>query len=114
MPLRDEFLCRKPCADSYWELKTVSVTVHSAPGLCESPSLGGSVSGEIRPTFRIVIEEQGKHSLRAHMGSGGGRGTCIPSPVKSLERHEIASYKFKLSFSEKNIEELADNSFRYP
>ncbi len=32
-----------------------------------------AVSGEIRTDVPIVVEEQGKHSLRAHMGSGGGR-----------------------------------------
>src|SRR6266849_3698829 len=32
-----------------------------------------AASGEIRTDIPIVIEEQGKHSLRAHMGSGGGR-----------------------------------------
>jgi len=37
--------------------------------LVEAPA----VSGEIRSDIPIVIEEQGKHSLRAHMGNGGGR-----------------------------------------
>ena len=32
-----------------------------------------AVSGQIRAQIPIVIEEQGKHSLRAHMGNGGGR-----------------------------------------
>ncbi len=32
-----------------------------------------AISGEIRADIPIVIEEQGKHSLRAHIGNGGGR-----------------------------------------
>jgi DUF4097 and DUF4098 domain-containing protein YvlB len=32
-----------------------------------------AVTGEIRTDIPIMIEEQGKHALRANMGSGGGR-----------------------------------------
>jgi DUF4097 and DUF4098 domain-containing protein YvlB len=32
-----------------------------------------AVSGEIRTDIPIMIEEQGKHTLRAQLGSGGGR-----------------------------------------
>ena len=32
-----------------------------------------AVSGQIKTDVPIVIEEQGKHSLRARMGNGGGR-----------------------------------------
>jgi hypothetical protein len=32
-----------------------------------------AVSGEIKADVPIIIEEQGKHSLRARMGNGGGR-----------------------------------------
>jgi hypothetical protein len=32
-----------------------------------------AVSGQITTEVPIVIEEQGKHSLRARMGNGGGR-----------------------------------------
>ena len=32
-----------------------------------------AVSGDIRTDIPIVVEEQDKHSLRAHIGNGGGR-----------------------------------------
>jgi hypothetical protein len=32
-----------------------------------------ATSGNIRTDIPIVVEEQGKHSLRAHVGNGGGR-----------------------------------------
>jgi DUF4097 and DUF4098 domain-containing protein YvlB len=63
-----------PGADSYWELKTISGTVQlGVPASANLHLSAEAVSGEIRTDIPIVIEEQGKHSLRAHMGSGGGR-----------------------------------------
>jgi DUF4097 and DUF4098 domain-containing protein YvlB len=63
-----------PGANSYWELKTVSGTVQlGVPASANLHLSAEAVSGEIRTDIPIVIEEQGKHSLRAHMGSGGGR-----------------------------------------
>jgi DUF4097 and DUF4098 domain-containing protein YvlB len=63
-----------PGADSYWELKTVSGAVQlGVPASANLHLSAEAVSGEIRTDIPIVIEEQGKHSLRAHMGSGGGR-----------------------------------------
>jgi DUF4097 and DUF4098 domain-containing protein YvlB len=63
-----------PGADSYWELKTVSGGVQfSVPSSANFHLSAEAVSGEIRADIPIVIEEQGKRSLRAHMGSGGGR-----------------------------------------
>ncbi len=63
-----------PGADSYWELKTLSGAVHlGVPASANLHLSAEAVSGEIRTDIPIVIEEQGKHSLRAHMGSGGGR-----------------------------------------
>ena len=63
-----------PGADSYWELRTVSGTVQlGVPASANLHLSAEAVSGEIRTDIPIVIEEQGKHSLRAHMGSGGGR-----------------------------------------
>jgi len=63
-----------PNADSYWELRTVSGTVQlGVPASANLHLSAEAVSGEIRTDIPIVIEEQGKHSLRAHMGSGGGR-----------------------------------------
>jgi len=63
-----------PGADSYWELKTVSGGVQlKVPTTANFHLSAEAVSGEIRTDIPIVIEEQGKHSLRAHLGSGGGR-----------------------------------------
>jgi DUF4097 and DUF4098 domain-containing protein YvlB len=63
-----------PRADSFWELKTVSGGVQfSVPASANFHLSAEAVSGEIRADIPIVIEEQGKHSLRAHMGNGGGR-----------------------------------------
>lgn len=63
-----------PGADSFWELKTVSGGVQfSVPPSANFHLSAEAVAGEIRADIPIVIEEQGKHSLRAHMGNGGGR-----------------------------------------
>jgi DUF4097 and DUF4098 domain-containing protein YvlB len=63
-----------PGANSYWELKTVSGAVQlGVPASANLHLSAEASSGEIRTDIPIVIEEQGKHSLRAHMGSGGGR-----------------------------------------
>ena len=63
-----------PSGNSYWDLKTVSGTVEIAvPPASNFHFSSNSVSGQIRAQIPIVIEEQGKHSLRAHMGDGGGR-----------------------------------------
>jgi DUF4097 and DUF4098 domain-containing protein YvlB len=63
-----------PGAETYWELRTVSGGVQfSVPASANFHLSAEAVSGEIRADIPIVIEEQGKHSLRAHMGNGGGR-----------------------------------------
>jgi DUF4097 and DUF4098 domain-containing protein YvlB len=63
-----------PGANSYWELKTVSGTVQlGVPASANLHLSAEATSGEIRTDIPIVVEEQSKHSLRAHMGSGGGR-----------------------------------------
>jgi DUF4097 and DUF4098 domain-containing protein YvlB len=63
-----------PGANSYWELKTVSGSVHlSVPATANFHLSAQAVSGEIRADIPIMIEEQGKHSLRARMGNGGAR-----------------------------------------
>jgi DUF4097 and DUF4098 domain-containing protein YvlB len=63
-----------PSADSFWELKSISGAVQlGVPASANLHLSAEAVSGEIRTDIPIVIEEQGKHSLRAHMGSGGGR-----------------------------------------
>jgi len=63
-----------PSAGSYWELKTVSGGVQLVvPASANLHLSAEAVSGDIRSDVPIVVEEQSKHSLRAHMGSGGGR-----------------------------------------
>jgi DUF4097 and DUF4098 domain-containing protein YvlB len=63
-----------PGADNFWELKTLSGGVQlGVPASANLHLSAEATSGEIRTDIPIVVEEQGKHSLRAHMGSGGGR-----------------------------------------
>jgi hypothetical protein len=63
-----------PSSNRYWELKTVSGSVdiqvpHSASFLLSAEA----TSGDIRTSIPVIIEEQNKHSLRAHVGSSSGR-----------------------------------------
>src|SRR5256714_1143597 len=68
------FVQGNPGADNYWELRTVSGAVQlGVPASANLHLSAEAVSGEIRTDIPIVIEEQGKHSLRAHMGTGAGR-----------------------------------------
>ncbi|HKD50439.1 MAG TPA: DUF4097 family beta strand repeat-containing protein [Candidatus Acidoferrum sp.] len=63
-----------PGAQGYWNLKTASGGVQiSVPPSANFHLSAEAVSGEIRTDIPIVVEEQGKHSLRARMGNGGGR-----------------------------------------
>lgn len=63
-----------PGDTSYWDLKTASGVVHlGVPSNANFRFSAEAVSGQIKTDVPIVIEEQGKHSLRAHMGNGGGR-----------------------------------------
>ena len=63
-----------PSSGSYWDLKTVSGGVQlRVPATANFHFSAEAASGEIRTDVPIVVEEQGKHSLRAHMGNGGGR-----------------------------------------
>jgi len=63
-----------PGAQGYWNLKTASGGVQiSVPGSANFHLTAEAVSGEIRTDIPIVVEEQGKHSLRARVGNGGGR-----------------------------------------
>ncbi len=63
-----------PGGDSYWDLKTASGSVQlNVPPSANFHLSGEATSGNIRTDIPIVIEEQSKHSLRAHIGSGGGR-----------------------------------------
>jgi DUF4097 and DUF4098 domain-containing protein YvlB len=63
-----------PAANSYWELKTASGSIQFyVPATANFHLSAQAVSGEIRTDIPIMIEEQGKHSLRARMGNGGAR-----------------------------------------
>ena len=63
-----------PGEHGYWDLKTVSGAVKvSVPASANFRFSAEAISGEIKTEIPIVIEEQGKHSLRAHVGNGGGR-----------------------------------------
>jgi DUF4097 and DUF4098 domain-containing protein YvlB len=63
-----------PDAHAYWDLTTVSGAVRmQVPTSANFRFSAEATSGNIRAEIPIVIEEQGKHSLHAHVGSGGGR-----------------------------------------
>jgi DUF4097 and DUF4098 domain-containing protein YvlB len=63
-----------PSGNAYWELKTMSGTVNiDVPSNANFHLSASAVSGQISTQVPIMIEEQGKHSLRARMGNGGGR-----------------------------------------
>jgi DUF4097 and DUF4098 domain-containing protein YvlB len=63
-----------PSGNSYWDLKTASGPINIAvPSDANFHLSSSAISGQIRTEVPIVIEEQGKHSLRARMGSGNGR-----------------------------------------
>ena len=63
-----------PSGNSYWHLKTASGSVEvSVPKDAGFHLSAEAVSGEIRADLPIVIEDQDKHSLRAHVGTPGGR-----------------------------------------
>jgi DUF4097 and DUF4098 domain-containing protein YvlB len=63
-----------PGSSSYWDLKTASGTVQlGVPANANFHLAADAVSGEIRADIPVVVEEQGKHSLRARVGTGGGR-----------------------------------------
>ena len=63
-----------PGATSYWDLKTASGTVQlGVPASANFHLSAEAVSGEIKTDIPVVVEEQGKHSLRARVGNGGGR-----------------------------------------
>lgn len=63
-----------PGDHGFWDLKTVSGGVQVyVPANSNFRFSAEAISGEIRTDIPIVIEEQGKHSLRAHVGNGGGR-----------------------------------------
>ena len=63
-----------PNSTAFWDLKTISGVVQLAvPPSANFHLAAEAVSGDIRADIPMVIEEKGKHSLRAHLGDGGGR-----------------------------------------
>ena len=63
-----------PSGQSFWDLKTTSGGVQIiVPPSANFHLTAEATSGDIRTDIPIVIEEEGKHSLRAHLGNGGGR-----------------------------------------
>jgi Putative adhesin len=63
-----------PASNSYWDLKTISGVVQLGIPIDANFHLSAeAVSGNIRADVPIIIEEQGKHSLRARVGNGGAR-----------------------------------------
>jgi DUF4097 and DUF4098 domain-containing protein YvlB len=63
-----------PSTNHYWELKSVSGSVDlRVPANAGFLLSAEATSGDIRTGLPVIIEEQGKHSLRAHVGSSTGR-----------------------------------------
>jgi DUF4097 and DUF4098 domain-containing protein YvlB len=62
-----------PGASSYWDLKTASGSVQlDVPRSASFHLAAEAVSGEIKTDIPVLVEEQGKHTLRARVGSGNG------------------------------------------
>jgi DUF4097 and DUF4098 domain-containing protein YvlB len=63
-----------PSANRLWEIKTVSGSVDlRVPPNASFLFTAEATSGDIRTNIPVILEEQGKHSLRAHAGSASGR-----------------------------------------
>lgn len=63
-----------PSANRLWELKTVSGSVElKVPKNASFLLSAESTSGDIRTSIPVILEEQSKHSLRAHIGDSAGR-----------------------------------------
>jgi hypothetical protein len=63
-----------PSANRLWEVKSVSGSVDlRVPPTSSFLLTAEATSGDIRTNIPVVLEEQGKHSLRAHVGSSSGR-----------------------------------------
>jgi DUF4097 and DUF4098 domain-containing protein YvlB len=63
-----------PSTNHYWELKSVSGSVDlRVPANAGFLLSAEATSGDIRTGLPVIIEEQGKHSLRAHVGNSTGR-----------------------------------------
>lgn len=63
-----------PSGNRLWDLKTVSGSVDiRVPKSAAFLLSAEATSGDIRTGIPVVIEEQNKHSLRAHVGDSSGR-----------------------------------------
>ncbi len=63
-----------PSGNRLWELKTVSGSVDiQVPNSASFLLSAEATSGDIRTSIPVIIEEQNKHSLRAHVGDSSGR-----------------------------------------
>jgi hypothetical protein len=63
-----------PGENSFWDLHTASGGVElTVPSNASFRLSASAVSGGIQTDIPIVIEEQGRHSLRARVGNGGAR-----------------------------------------
>lgn len=63
-----------PSSNRFWELKTVSGSVDiQVPQSASFLFSAEATSGDIRTSIPVIIEEQGKHSLRARVGDSAGR-----------------------------------------
>jgi len=63
-----------PSTNRLWEVKTVSGSVElRVPSNASFLLTAEATSGDIRTNIPVILEEQGKHSLRAHVGNSAGR-----------------------------------------
>jgi DUF4097 and DUF4098 domain-containing protein YvlB len=63
-----------PSSNRLWEIKSVSGSVDiRVPPSASFLFTAEATSGNIRTSIPVILEEQGKHSLRAHIGSSSGR-----------------------------------------
>jgi DUF4097 and DUF4098 domain-containing protein YvlB len=63
-----------PSSNRLWEIKSVSGSVDiRVPPSASFLFTAEATSGNIRTSIPVILEEQGKHSLRAHLGSSSGR-----------------------------------------
>jgi len=63
-----------PSSNRLWEIKSVSGSVDiRVPSSASFLFTAEATSGNIRTNIPVILEEQGKHSLRAHIGSSSGR-----------------------------------------
>jgi len=63
-----------PSGNRFWDLKTVSGSVDiRVPANSSFLFSADATSGDIRTNLPVMIEEQSKHSLRAHVGDSTGR-----------------------------------------